>query len=264
MVLYPSCLFNRTQEAKRHLVSAKEVSLNFGRYPYHIVDLSVRMRPIVEVVNEARNRKSYIKLLKFERSEPFSGNDKYIKADKVEIWVLLGAIIHERYINISAWEENEKTIRLDVVSDRGRWIVKFSDFMDSLQSYIMSPDEIAGIVCDMIDNYTKKVRENESEYRTKPPVIGNFDLDWLLWDYMVRKSDLKKAIMSKIFNISQVPEAALEELRFSANSIGHKDFELYIASDWRKEISGNVKRVSWTTFSNVIRSHLDNKQNRLG
>lgn len=99
MTLYPSCLFNRTEEAKQHLAHAKEVGLNFGRYPYHIVNLSVRMRPIVEVVDNAREKKLDIRLLGFEPSRSFPKNDKYINANKIEIWMLLGAIIHERYIH---------------------------------------------------------------------------------------------------------------------------------------------------------------------
>ena len=260
MALYPSCLSNRIKEAKQHLISAREVGPNFGRYPYHIVDLSVRMRPIVEVIDKEQNKKLDITLLKFEPSESFPKNDRYMDENKVEIIVLLGAIIHERYIDIGTWQEDEKTIRLDVISDRGRWIVKFPEFIDSLQSYILSQDEIAIVVCNMIDNYRDLVRNSELEYRTKPPIIGNFDLKWLLWDYMIQELELKKAIMSQIFNVSKVPEGVLKELRFSANSIGYKDFALYFTPhSWRGENSEHVERVSWGMLSNIVRAHLDNK-----
>ena len=260
MTLYPSCLFNRIKEARQHLISAREIGPNFKGYPYHIVDLSVRMRPIVEVIDKEQKKRLCIELLEFEPSKSFPKNDKYIKENKVEIIVLLGAIIHERYVHIGTQQGDEQTVRLDVISDRGRWIVKLSEFIDSLQSYILSRDEIATVVCDMIDNYRDLVRKNELEYRTKPPTIGNFDLEWLLWDYMTQELELKKAIMNQIFNIYEVPEKVINELRFSANSISYKNLALDFApNNWRGENSEHTKRVSWGVLSNLVRGFLGNK-----
>ena len=260
MTLYPSCLFNRIEEARQHLISVRKIGPNFRGYPYHIVDLSVRMRPIVEVINKEQKKRLDITLLEFESSKAFPKNDKYLDQNKVEIIVLLGAIIHERYIHIGTRQGDEQTVRLDVISDRGRWIVKFSEFIDSLQSYMLSRDEIAAVVCDMIDNYRDLVRKNELEYRTKPPTIGNFDLEWLLRDYITQELELKKAIMSQIFNIYKVPEKVLKELRFSANSIAYKNFALYFTPHgWRGENSEHMKRVSWGVLSNIVRDFLGNK-----
>ena len=261
MTLYPSCLSNRIKEAEQHLISVRKAGLNFGKYPYHIVDLSVRMRPVVEVIHKEQKKRLNITLLEFEPSKSFPKNDKYMNENKVEIIVLLGAIIHERYIHIGTQEGDEKTIRLTVVSDRGRWTVKFPEFIDSLQSYMLSQDEIAIVVCDMIDNYRDLVRNSELEYRTKPPTIGNFDLEWLLWDYMIQELELRKVIMSQVFNVYEIPEKVFEKLRFSANSIAYKDFALYFTPhSWRGENSEYVKRVSWALLSNIIRTHLNHKQ----
>ena len=256
MNLYPSCLFNRIKEAERHLTSVKKAGLSFARYPYHIVDLSVRMRPVVEVIDKEQKKKPCIALVEFEPSKSFPANDKYINANKVEIMVLLGAIIHEQYIDIGRKEGDEETIRLTVASDRGRWTVKFSEFLDKLQSYILSQDEIASTVCQMIDNYREKVRNNEPKYRIKPPTIGNFDLEWLFWDYVEQEPGLKKEVMSKIFNVSQIRTTDLKELRFSANHIGHKEFDLYCIHDYENANSENKRRVSWDTLSKVVRSYL--------
>lgn len=264
MALYPSCLFNRVKEAEPYLISARGVAPNSGPYPYNIVDLSVRMRPIVDVVNKEQKKKSYIELLTFEPSKSYRGYDRYINQNKVEIITLLGAIIHERYIHVYTSQEDEQTVRLDVASDRGRWIVRFSEFLDCLQPYILSQDEIAIVVCDMIDNYRKLVRKNELEYRTKPPIIGNLDLDWLLWEYARQELELKKAIMGQIFNIHEVPHKILTELSFGANNISYKDFTLYyVPYEWRGISSEEANTlswgevISWGVLSGVVRNFLN-------
>ena len=39
-------------------------------------------------------------------------------------------------------KEGDKTLRLDVISDKGRWIVNYSEFLGGLKSYILSRDEV--------------------------------------------------------------------------------------------------------------------------
>ena len=112
----------------------------------------------------------------------------------VDIMVILGAIIHERYVHIGTQQGGDKTLRLDVISDKGRWIVNYSEFLGGLKSYILSRDEIAIVVCDMIDNYRALAELDKQTYRMIPPEIGNFDLDWLLWDYAFQELELKKII----------------------------------------------------------------------
>ena len=68
MQLYPSCPSNRIQEANRQLSFAQNIPPIVSQYPYHIIDLSVRMRPVVEEIDTARKRKPEIELLQFELS----------------------------------------------------------------------------------------------------------------------------------------------------------------------------------------------------
>ena len=193
----------------------------------------------------------------FESSRSYPRNDKYIKRHTVELMVVLGAIIHERYLNISAQQGGERTILLDVRSDRGRWIVKHDAFIDQLHSYLLSRNEIAVIVCDMIDTYRKLVGNNEVKYRTMPPTIGNYDLEWLLSEYVGQSVPLKMDLMTKIFNISKVPESVVTELRFSANRIGYKTFDLYFPPHhWRGSDPDHVRKISWASLSDTIREHL--------
>ena len=260
MALYPSCLLNRIEEAKRHLKLARKADPNSWEYPYHLIDLSVRMRPIVEAVDKERRNKSYMTLLTFERSISYPKNDKYMGESRVDIMVILGAIIHEQYIaiQIGSQQGDEGTIQLDVRSDRGRWIVKFSEFLEKLQSYILSRDEVAIVVCDMIDNHRRLVEKDKT--KMIPPVIGNYDLEWLLWKYAVREIELKRIIMNKVFNISKISEEILAKLKFSANNLGNQNFRLYFTPyDWRDENSEYSEVISWRTLSKIFRSHLDNK-----
>lgn len=260
MVLYPSCLYNRIQEAKRHMSSVMRVGEAFVGYPYHIVDLSVRLRPIVEEIDEVQKTKKAIELLMFEPSRSFVANDKYSNRNDVGIMVLLGAIIHERYIHIGTTEGDEQTTRLDVISDRGRWTVRLSEFLGSLNSYLLSQDEIARIVCEMIDNYTNEVAKDEVEYRTRPPEFGNYDLDWLLCEYATQESTLKRKLMSVVFESHEVPEYVVSELRFSANSISYKGCDLYVSPhNWNGWTTDRKRAVSWKTISETVQGYINDK-----
>ena len=64
-----------------------------------------------------------------------------MRKNSVDIMVILGAIIHERYVHIGTQQGGDKTLRLDVISDKGRWIVNYSEFLGGLKSYILSRDE---------------------------------------------------------------------------------------------------------------------------
>ena len=220
MALYPSCLYNRTQEARSQLSITKQIGTEFAGYPYHIIDLSVRMRPIVEEIDKARKSKLQISLLTFEPSRCCQKNNKYADRKRVNIMIVLGALIHERYVHIGAVQGDEQTIRLDVISDKGRWIVKFSEFLDGLNSYLLTRDEIAMVVCNMIDNYRNLVEKDESKYRTLPPNFGNYDLDWLLWEYASLELSLKRTLLNEIFKITDMPDHVLAKVRFNANEIG--------------------------------------------
>ena len=135
MRIYPSCLFNRITEARRHFPSVERTDWKSVVYPYSLIDLAVRMRPIVDVVNSAKGIDPKVELLCFEPSWWFDGNKKYIGAQSVSIVVLLGAIIHETYVHIGATQDAGSRRRLDVKSDRGRWIVYFDDFIDIMRTY---------------------------------------------------------------------------------------------------------------------------------
>lgn len=258
MALYPSCLYNRTQAARRHWNITRQKGANFSGYPYHIIDLSVRMRPIVEEIDKAQKTNLEMSLLGFESSRYYPANDKYARKDKVSLMVVLGAIIHERYILVGNTEEDERTTRLDVISDRGRWIVDFWEFLDGLNSYLMTRDEIAIVVCDMIDNYRGLVADDEPKYRTMPPNFGNFDLDWLLGEYATLESGLKRIFMNDIFGRPDVPDHILTKVKFNANEISYKGFRLYAAGPhetlWEKENCRSL--VSWTTLSETVRRYI--------
>ena len=257
MALYPSCLYNRTQEGRQHLNVTRRTGTHFGGYPYHIVDLAVRMRPIVEEIDKARKTKLEMSLLEFEPSRFYSANNKYAKKNKVSVMVVLGALIHERYIHVGKREGDEKTIRLDVISDRGRWIINFSEFLNCLDWYLLSRDEIAIIVCDMIDNYRVSVANDEPKYRTIPPDFGNYDLDWLLWEYATLEPGLKRIFMNEIFKRSDVPDPILTKVRFNANEIAYREFRLYAGPQEALGENEDCRRlVCWATLSETVRRYI--------
>ena len=153
MRIYPSCLYNRISEARRVFPSVEGVDWRLLGYPYNLIDLAVRMRPVVEVINSAKGFDRKIKLLNFEPSWWFDGNRKYVGAQEVSIVVLLGAIIHESYVHVGATQNSPDRQQLDVQSDRGRWIVCFDEFIRTTKSYLLNTDEIAETVCDMVDSH---------------------------------------------------------------------------------------------------------------
>lgn len=256
MRIYPSCLYNRIREARRHFPSVERADWKLVMYPYNLIDLAVRMRPIVDVINSAKGIDPKVELLVFEPSWWFDGNRKYVGAREVSIVVLLGAIIHESYVHIGPTQASGDRQRLDVKSDRGRWIVYFDDFIDTMRTYLLDTDKIAETVCDMIDNHQKLV-SNKPEIRSQaPPHIANSDLDWLLWVYLSESPAIKRTIISSIFNLESIPTDKLMELRFSANGIGHETFDLHFSpKDWSAEIEGQ-KRMEWRVFTRVVRSLL--------
>lgn len=261
MSIYPSCLSNRIDEARKHLNSIKKHHPSPPyRYPYYLIDFAVRMRPIVEAIDEARNADIEIKLFHFEKSRLYRKNDRYSEKNEVALGVMLGAIIHEKYIHIGQQEADEETTRLDVKSDRGRWIVDFSEFIDKLESYILPWDEIATVVCDIVDNQIASVKKAPEKYKTIAPEMGNRDLDWLLHNYAVHELSLKKSIMSEIFKMDDVLEENIKALRFSANSIGYQNFDLYFTpTDWVGNNSMPPKKISWTIFMDIFRRYLRTK-----
>ena len=256
MRIYPSCLYNRISEARKHMPSVEKADWKSVTYPYKLIDLAVRMRPIVDVINSAKGIDPKVELLCFEPSWWFDGNKKYINAQSVSIVVLLGAIIHESYLHIGPTQDSGDRRRLDVRSDRGRWIVYFDDFIDSMKAFLLNTDEIAETVCDLIDNHQELISKKPEIRWKAPPNIGNLDLDWLLWVYLPQKQKMKQTIVSNIFNIESIPTDKLTELRFSANSVGHATFDLHISpKDWSSEVEGR-KRVEWRAFTKLVRSLL--------
>lgn len=256
MRIYPSCLYNRISEARRFFPSIERADWKLVGYPYNLIDLAVRMRPIVEVINSAKGFDRKITLLNFEPSWWFDGNKKYVGAHEVSIVVLLGAIIHESYVRVGATQDSHDRIQLDVKSDRGRWIVCFDEFIRAARSYLLNTDEVAETVCDMIDNHQALLR-TKPEIRFKaPPNIGNLDLDWLLWVYLSQNAKMKKAMVSAIFGIESIPTDKFEGLRFSPNIVGHATFDLYCSpKDWCSEVEGG-KRLAWGEFTGLVRSLL--------
>ena len=140
---------------------------------------------------------------------------------------------------------------------RGRWIVDFWEFLDGLNSYLMTRDEIAIVVCDMIDNYRGFVANDEPKYRTMPPDFGNYDLDWLLWEYATLEPGLKRIFMNEIFKRRDVPDHILTKVRFNANEISYKEFRLYAGP--REALGENEdcrRLVSWATLSETVRRYI--------
>ena len=256
MRIYPSCLYNRIDEARRYFPNVEIGDWSLVKYPYNLIDLAVRMRPIVDVISSAKGIDAKIRLFRFEPSWWFDGNRKYVGAQQVSIVVLLSAIIHESYVHIGPTQDTGDRQHLDVKSDRGRWIVYFDDFVSTMRTFLLNTDEIAETVCDMIDNH-QELLSNKPEIRWKaPPNIGNLDLDWLLWVYLSESPKMKQAIISSIFDIDSIPTDKLTELRFSANSVGHATFDLHFSpKDWSSEIDGR-KSVEWGVFTKLVRSLL--------
>lgn len=212
------------------------------------------MRPIVETVNSAKGIDPKIELLNFESSWWFNGNQKYVSAGEVSVPVMLSAIIHESYVHVGSANEATSGHRLDVESDRGRWIVPFEEFVDALKQYLFNVGQIAETVCDMIDRHQELLR-SKPEIRWKaPPRIGNYDLDWLLWIYLSENANRKKGVLASVFGVNSIPTSQLMSVRFSANSVDHASFDLYVSpTDLCFEVEGR-KQVEWDAFTKLVRS----------
>ena len=256
MRIYPSCLYNRISEARRHLPSVMIDDWRFVGYPYNVIDFAVRMRPIVKVINSVTGTDFQIPLTQFELSRSQDNNRKYLNKRDVSVIVILNVVIHEKYLLISPMENREGELFLTVESDRGRWTVDFFEFVNALQSYLLNANQVAEIVCDMIDIYRQQVDSDPEKYRQRPPEIGNFDLEWLLSVYVRSHLVMKQTLLHDIFGINSVPQDALTEIRFWANAIGYRTFDLHLSpADWSVEVE-DKKRVTWAIFSQVIRSCL--------
>ena len=254
--IYPSCLCNRIAEARRHFPTLEMGDSRSVVYPYSLIDLAVRMRPVVAVINSAKKIDRKIELCHFEPSWWFDGNKKYVNANEVSITVLLGAMIHEFYLHVGPTNDSGGRQRLDIASDRGRWIVYYDDYVATLRRYLLNTDEVAETVCDMIDNHQELVNKHPEIRWKAPPNIGNLDLDWLLWVYLSENANLKRAILSDVFDVKDVSIEKVTVVRFSANSVGHETFNLHLSPvDWNPETE-NRRTIRWVEFSKFVRSWL--------
>ena len=258
MRIYPSCLYNRIREARSYFsnFSIEKVdwrSVNLG-YPYNLIDLAVRMRPIVHVINSAKKINREVKLLKFEPPWGCDQHKNHINAQKVPMKRLLGAIIHETYLHIG--QDSCAQQRLDIMSDKGRWIVCFKDFLGVMETYLLNMDETAETVCDMIDKRQELLSKKPEILGKIPPSIGNYDLDWLLLEYLPQRPKMKQAIVSIIFNLNDIPKNEPNDFPLSINHTYHKSFNLSISSSKIPKFKRITKCVKWGEFSRLIRSLL--------
>ena len=242
MALYGSCLDNRIQVARPYLDYAKKAGAPTRGYPYYIIDLAVRMRPIVEEIEGTGRAQLSIPLLNFEPPAAKTKN-KYSHEHEVEIRTILNAIIHEIYILAGP-------AQLDVASDKGRWIVSFPEFLKALDSYMLSRDKIAAVICEMIHLWLISAEKNPQKHTGRLAVFSmsnlSWNFDWLCTEYVDMEVALKTKFMDEFFQG--------RDIMFAPNTCDITGFD----------IAGGRKiphrmAIPWKAFLEIVREYIKSK-----
>ena len=252
MAVYESCLDNRIQAARPYLDRVKKMGVYTREYR-HIKNLAFQMRPLVAEI-EKTGWRTESRIMLIER-----GPLPIIVAEPVDAQPILSAIIHENYIHICDYTKlfgpdipmPDAPLRLEVVSDKERWVVDFLGFLKALDSYLLSRDDIAIVICAMIDSWLYRFSESlkykpekrmlELRMPHKSSLQSNFL--WLCRQYVEKEPELKKKFMTKFFQG--------RDLHFSPIMIGTTGFDIQLDNE-----DPNYRWISWKEFLEIVRDYI--------
>ena len=151
----------------------------------------------------------------------------------IPLMQLLGYIIHVRYFSFSIHADGNHC--LDVMSDRhDRTLVYFSDFIQALRSLVLPPKSVAVAICELTEQATQKSLLRDSGYELT--IFSSVNLGWVLWHFVQDHPELKRRILSGIFQLDQVPDHALNKLFFFVSRTGPADqMVIGFAPPWENE-----------------------------
>ena len=141
----------------------------------------------------------------------------YDASKTIPLMQILGYIIHVRYFSFATLADGNHC--LDVMSDRhDRKLVYYSDFIEALRSLVLLPKYAAAAICDLTEQAIQKSLSGNHGYEVT--IFSSVNFGWVLWNFVKDQPKLKRWILSKIFQIEQVPDQALDSLFFFVSRTG--------------------------------------------
>ena len=196
--------------------------------PTQIIEASFWARSILEIIEDTdlsqlgHSVKNQIRTLHNIEDPDHPGSAKAIyDANKtLQLIKLLGYIVHTRYFSFSIHADGNHC--LDVMSDRhDRTLVYFSDFTDALKSLVLPPKSVAIAICQLTEKATQK--RLSGDYGYEITIFSSINFGWVLWNFVQNQPELKRRILSEIFQLHQVPDHALDRLFFAVSRTGPAD-----------------------------------------
>ena len=148
---------------------------------------------------------------------PRSAKAVYDDDKPIPLMQLLGYIVHYRYFSFAVHADGNHC--LDVMSDRHvRTHVYFSDFVKALRSLALPQKFAAVAICELTEQATQKMLTETCRYEVG--IFSSVNFGWVLWDFVKDHAALKNQIFSEIFHFDQVPDHALDDIRFFVSRTG--------------------------------------------
>ena len=189
-----------------------------------IIETAFWARAVLEII-EGLDFKQYghnlwlnVRLADNER--PDRSKIVYVKSENITLDRLLGIIIHQRYFSFHF--EPSGNHLLDVVSDKSNRIyVYYADFINAIESLLLSEKLTAKAVCDLSLSFAQQQsQKNPDEWRDEDHIFPSINEFWLLQNYLMDKLELKSKIMAGFFGITEVPDEILPSLGFFVSADG--------------------------------------------
>ena len=133
---------------------------------------------------------------------------------------LLGYIVHVRYFAFAIHADGNHC--LDVMSDRhDRTLVYFSDFIQALRSLVLPAKSAAIAICELTEQATQKSLSGNYGYEVT--IFSSINFGWVLCHFVQGQPELKRRILSEIFQLREVPDHVLDSLFFFVSQTGPAD-----------------------------------------
>ena len=206
-----------------------------------IIETSFWARSILEIINATdlsqlgHPVKNLIRTVHHidDPDHPGSAKAIYDANKTLSLIQILGYIIHVRYFSFAIHADGNHC--LDVMSDRhDRTLVYFSDFIDALRSLVLPPKSVAVAICQLTEQATRKSLSGDYGYEVT--IFSSINFGWVLSHFVQNQPELKRRILSDIFQLHQVPGRALDSLFFFVSKTGPADqMVIGFAPPWEDE-----------------------------
>ena len=215
-------------QSKLNLIDRSDWGVLNRPSPTQIIEASFWARSILEIINDTdlsqlgHPVKNQIRTVHNidDPDHPGSAKAVYDANKTLPLTQILGYIIHVRYFSFPIHTDGNHC--LDVMSDRhDRTLVYFSDFIDALRSLVLSPKSVAVAICQLTEQDTRKSLSGDYGYEIT--IFSSINFGWVLLHFVQNQPELKRRILSEIFQLHQVPDHALDSLFFFVSRTGPAD-----------------------------------------